>query len=154
MSDFETLTFSRILPAQPDRVYRALTSAQDRMVWGSPEPDTVVLIEGQPDPAPGVRETSRCGPRDNPYVTVLTDWVLMEPGERVVYAETLMAEGAPLGVTLATYEMAPDGTGTSLLLTLQIASFIGAEMLSEFESGWTHAVDNLTRHLEGEMTCP
>lgn len=154
MSDFDTLTFHRPLSAPPARVYRALISAKDRQIWGPPDANSVVIIEDQTDPAPGIRETSRCGPADNPYVTVWTDWVLMEPDTRLVYAETLSAEGAALGVSLATCDLTPDGPGTALSLTVQIASFVGAEMLSEFQGGWTHAIDSLARHLEGEMTCP
>jgi uncharacterized protein YndB with AHSA1/START domain len=146
-ASFGHLNFTRTLKSGPDRVYQALTSPADRMAWSPPDTDNVVLIEDQPDPAPGVREVSRCGPRHNPYVDVATDWVLMEPPSRLVYAETLSAEGDVLGCSLATFELEADGTGTALRISVQLVSFVGEEMKSEFEGGWSHALDNLARHV-------
>lgn len=148
MTDTGTLRLSRVIKAAPDTLYTALIDPAARSAWGPPGEGHVVLIEGQPAPAPGIREVSRCGPSDNPYVTVLTDWVLMEPGARLVFAETLMAEGAPLGASLACYDLKSTDTGTDLTVTIQIMSFIGDEMLSEFEGGWTHAFENLVRYAE------
>lgn len=142
-----SLQFTRTLASDPARVFAALTSAADRMAWGPPDTDSIVLIENQPDPAPGVRELSRCGPRDNPYVDVATDWIVMEAPTRLVYAETLSAEGETLGCSLATFELAADGTGTALSAHIQIVSFVGDEMMGEFEGGWSHAMDNLTKLL-------
>lgn len=152
MTDTGTLRLSRAIKAAPDTVYTALIDPAARSAWGPPGDGHVVLIEGQPTPAPGIREVSRCGPIDNPYVTVLTDWVLMEPATRLVYAETLMAEGAALGASLACYDLIASDTGTDLTVTIQIMSFIGDEMLSEFEGGWTHAFENLTRYIEARTS--
>ncbi|MEL6808267.1 MAG: SRPBCC domain-containing protein [Pseudomonadota bacterium] len=142
-----TLEFTRTLGADPARVFAALTNPADRMAWGPPDVDTVVIIEDQPEAAPGVREMSRCGPRDNPYVDVTTDWIVMEAPTRLIYAETLSAEGETLGCSLATFELSPDGAGTSMRVHIQIVNFAGDEMMGEFEGGWTHALDNLSKHL-------
>jgi uncharacterized protein YndB with AHSA1/START domain len=154
MTDTGTLRLTRAIKAAPDTVYTALTDPAARSAWGPPGAGQVVLIEDQPAPAPGGREQSRCGPADNPYVTVLTDWVLMEPDARLVYTETLMAEGAALGVSLACCDLAVTTTGTDLTVTIQIMSFVGDEMLAEFETGWTHAIDNLARHSENQGAEP
>ncbi|MDA7428565.1 SRPBCC domain-containing protein [Primorskyibacter aestuariivivens] len=147
-TDTGTLRLSRAIKAAPDTVYTALIDPAARSAWGPPGDGHVVRIEGQPAPSPGIREVSRCGPADNPYVTVLTDWVLMEPATRLVYAETLMAEGAALGSSLACCDLTASDIGTNLTVTVQIMSFIGDEMLSEFEGGWTHAFENLARYAE------
>ena len=146
-AQFGTLEFNRALGSDPTRVFTALTSAADRMAWGPPDPNSVVIIEDQPDPAPGVRELSRCGPRDNPYVDVATDWIVMEAPARLIYAETLSAEDDVLGCSLAVFELSPDGEGTALKANVQIVSFVGPEMMGEFEGGWTHALDNLAKHI-------
>ncbi|MEM9872847.1 MAG: SRPBCC domain-containing protein [Pseudomonadota bacterium] len=147
-AEFGQLQFERRLEAAPSRVFEALISAEDRMAWGPPDTGSVVLIDGQPAAAPGARELSRCGPRDNPYVDVATDWILIEAPSRLIYAETLTAEGAPLGTSLATNELESAGGGTVLRLTVQLVSFVGAEMMGEFEHGWRHAMDGLAAHLE------
>ncbi len=145
MTDAQVLTFRRQIAASPTRIAACLTDAEHRAIWGPPGPDQVVLIENQPEPVPGGREQSRCGPADNPYVDVTTDWICREP-ERIIYVETLAAEGTMLGTTLATYDLEADGEGTALTVTLCLQSFIGAEMFSEFEAGWTHAMDNFVAY--------
>ena len=149
MTETTTLTFTRALPAPPARVFTALTSAADRMVWGPPDTGHVVLIEGQPAPAPGVREISRCGPADNPYVTVSTDWVLLDP-TCITYAETLEAEGTVLGTSLAVFDLMETAHGTDLSATIIVASYVGPEIFPEVEGGWTHALRNLESHLSGQ----
>ncbi len=149
MTDFATLTFERSLKKAPAQVFDALTKAEARTVWGPPDTGHVVLIEGQPDPAPGLREVSRCGPTENPYVTVHTDWVIMEASSRLVYAETLIAEDTVLGVTLAVAELTEVPEGTQLSLHLDLTSFVGAEAIGEFEAGWSHALGNLVAYVDG-----
>lgn len=146
MTCTKTLTFTRLLPADPARVVDALTRAEARMVWGTPDADMVVLIENQPDPAPGVREISTCGPRENPYVTVRTDWIEITP-KRVSYAETLEAEGDAFATSLVIFDLADADGKTALTATIMVASFAGLDVLPEVEGGWTRAMDNLVRYL-------
>lgn len=142
-----TLEFTRSLGSNPARVFEALTDQADRMAWGPPDTDSVVIIEDQAPAAPGGREMSRVGPRDNPYVDVTTDWIVMEAPSRLIYAETLSAEGETLGCSLATFELTAEGSGTALQAHVQIVNFAGPEMMAEFEGGWTHAVDSLAKHV-------
>ncbi|MEM8848893.1 MAG: hypothetical protein AAGE03_02550 [Pseudomonadota bacterium] len=149
MTHRDTLALTRDLKASPARLFDALISPKARTLWGPPGPDMVVLIKDQPAPAEGVREVSRCGPRDDPSVTVWTDWIILTPPSRVICAETLIEGGAHLGVTLAQYDISETAMGSHLDLHLTLASFIGAEMIDGFKDGWTHALANLIDHLEG-----
>ena len=146
MTDTKTLTYSRTLPAAPARVAQALTDPAARMAWGPPDADSVVQIEGQPVPAPGVRDIARAGPRDNPYVDVTTDWIEISDS-RVTYAESLAAEGEAFATSFAVLSLSAQGTQTQLDATIFVASFAGAEVLPEVEGGWVHALDALARHL-------
>lgn len=146
MTDTKTLTFTRTLPATNTRAYAALTRPEDRAIWGAPDADSVVLIKDQPTPAPGVRETSLVGPAGNPYVTVQTDWIILTPA-RITYAETLEAEGEAFATSLAILDLTPAAGQTHLTATILIASYAGPEVLPEVESGWSYAMDALTRHL-------
>ncbi len=143
---FGTLNFDRHVPVAASRVFSALISPEDRMAWGPPDTGSIVVITDQPAPAEGVRELSKCGPRDNPYVDVATDWVLIDAPRRLIFAETLLAEGEILGTSLATYELTEASGGTDLRLTVQLVNFAGEEMMGEFEGGWTHALNNLTAY--------
>ena len=145
-TQFGKLNFDRRIKAAPPRVFAALTDPQDRMAWGPPDTGSVVLIEGQADPTPGAREMSRVGPRDNPYVDVATDWIVMDAPNRLIYVETLHAEGAVLASAFATFDLIADRSGTHLHATIHIANFAGDDMLGEVEAGWTHSIDALAAH--------
>ncbi len=147
-ADFAQLQFERSLNASPDRVFQALTNAQDRMAWGPPDAGSVHIIDTPVPLEAGAREMGRVGPRENPYVSVATDWIVVEAPGRLVYAETLLAEGSALGTSLATFELAAAGKGTALRATIQIANFAGDEMRAEMEAGWRHAIDALIAHLD------
>ncbi|UWQ96434.1 hypothetical protein K3728_04140 [Rhodobacteraceae bacterium M385] len=147
MTETKTLTFTRTLPATPARVIAALTSVEDRTIWGTPSPDMALLIKDQPAAAPGVRETANVGPVGTPYVTVFTDWVILTQ-DRVTYAETLEAEGAAFATSLADFQLAEDGPNTALSLTVTVFSFAGEEALSEVTQGWTNALNALSTHLD------
>lgn len=147
IADFGQLQFTKSLGTPPARVFEALTSAADRMAWSPPDSSSVLLIEDQPSAAPGVREMARVGPRENPYVDVATDWVVLEAPARLIYAETLAAEGETLATSLATFELTPEGEGTALRATVQIANFAGEEMRAEMEAGWENAINALAAHV-------
>ncbi|WP_341863885.1 hypothetical protein [Gymnodinialimonas sp. 57CJ19] len=147
MTEAKTLTFTRTLPATPDRVIAALTSVEDRTIWGTPSPDMALLIEDQPAAAPGVRETSHVGPVGTPYVTVFTDWIILDQ-DRVTYAETLEADGAAFATSLADFHLTQDGGNTALSLTVTVFSYAGEDAISEVAQGWTHAVNALSTHLD------
>ncbi len=146
-AEFGQLQFEKSLVAAPDRVFQALTTASDRMAWSPPDTASVFLIENQPSAAPGVRELGRVGPRENPYVDVATDWIVMDAPARLIYAETLSAEGELLTTSFATFELTPNGNGTSLRATIQIANFAGEEMYGEVRAGWENAISSLSAYL-------
>ncbi|WP_299690660.1 SRPBCC domain-containing protein [uncultured Tateyamaria sp.] len=146
-TQFGQLHFDRQMNAAPARVFEALISPEERMAWGPPDTGFVVLIDAPVTPVPGAREMARVGPRDNPYVDVATDWVVIEAPTRLIYAETLSADGEVLATGFATFELTEEGAGTQLRATVHIANFAGEEMMEEVEGGWTHAVDALAAHV-------
>ena len=146
-AEFGQMQFERHLTAPPARVFEALTDPADRMAWGPPDSGSVVLIDGEARAEAGTRETSRVGPRENPYVDVATDWIVLDAPSRLIYAETLFAEGEVLGTSLATFELQAKGGGTDMRATVQLVNFAGPEMMGEIEAGWSHAIDSLVQHV-------
>lgn len=146
-AEFGQLQFTKSVDAAPERVFQALTTAADRMAWSPPDTASIFLIDNQPAAAPGVRELGQVGPRENPYVDVATDWIVMDAPSRLIYAETLTAEGELLTTSFATFELTPNGSGTSLRATIQIANFAGEEMYGEVCAGWEHAVAALSSYV-------
>ncbi|MGB0798164.1 MAG: hypothetical protein ACPGRD_02445 [Planktomarina sp.] len=150
MSDLQhsTLQFERNINATPDHLFNCLTQGDKRQIWNSPGEGQVVIIDTPIPATPGVRETSRVGPAENPYATVHADWIILTPGERVVYAETIAAEGMDLGVTLVVCEITPRDSGCQLSIHLQLTSFVGEEFSTQVGAGWTHAVDALVKFVD------
>ncbi len=147
IADFGQIQFDRHMTATPDHVFQALTNAEDRMAWGAPDTGSVHIIDTLGPLEPGSRDTGRVGPRDNPYVDITTDWIILDAPSRLVYVETLSAEGQALSTSLATFELVGEGTGTALRATIQIVNFAGDDMRAEIEGGWSHALDALASHL-------
>ncbi len=144
----DTLTFTRTIAARPAHVYHCLTDASARQIWNSNGEDAVFCV-ANPQPAmAGGRETGAVGPADNPYVTAHADWIITTPGEQLVYAETLEAEGTPLATALACAQLAGDDAKTELSLHVHVTSFTGQDTIDEVRAGWEYAVNAMADFAE------
>jgi riboflavin synthase alpha subunit len=56
-------------------------------------------------------------------------------------------DGRKLCVCLTTLELTPNGKQTNLKTTMQLASFIGQDMVKGHMTGTNASLDNLDRHL-------
>lgn len=146
--DHKDLTFTRMIKASPAHVYHCMTDAKARMVWNSPDADMVFIVKDPAPASPGGRETGQVGPKDNPYVTAHADWIITEPGERLVYAETLEAEGMVLTTSLACATLEAVDGGTQLTQNVHVTSFTGIDSMVEVEQGWTYAFEAMSAFAE------
>ena len=74
---------------------------------------------------------------------------------RILFTETIEEVGGrPLGASLVSVEMTPDGEGTRLAVTLQSAGLDGGGLEREVVSGWGRALDSLGAMLEPALTSP
>lgn len=139
--DTTNLEYSRKINASPDYVFHCLTDPKARKIWNSPGEDAVFQVTSDSDVAAGNRETGQVGPAENPYVTAHADWVILDPGTRLVYVETLEAEGTPLSSSLVCAELSADGTATQLDMHVHIVSLAGPDVIGEVTEGWNFAID-------------
>ena len=58
-----------------------------------------------------------------------------------------ISEGERLAVALTTLDFEPTEDGTTLTVTIQVASFVGPDMIQSYESGNKSALKNLSQHL-------
>jgi uncharacterized protein YndB with AHSA1/START domain len=65
------------------------------------------------------------------------------PDQRIVFAYTMSVAGRHISASLATVELAPDGTGTRLAFTEQAAFFEGADGAAMREQGWRALLESL-----------
>jgi len=146
---FDTLTLSREIAAPPDRLFPLLTEPAYRAEWGAPNEGVTLEIDAA-DIRPGGRELSRCGPRENPEFEVTTDFHVIEAPALMLFTETIRIGGDTLSSGLVALELAPEGAGSRITVTSQLASLIGDEMAGGYTEGWTAALNNLARLAEKE----
>ena len=144
---FETLVLDRQIKTSPDRLFALMTDPAARKIWGAPTEGVVIEID-QSDIRPGGRELARCGPKDAPDFSTVTDFHLIAAPHQMVLTETLSVGGALMSISLATQEITPTETGSHLKVTLQIVSLTGPETFEGYSEGWGGALDNLARLAE------
>lgn len=138
----ETLVFERIYACSPATLFRAFADPQARARWGRPAPDAVIIYDAA-DFRVGGRDISRCGAADDPRFDVEAVYLDIQPDRRIVYAESVSEGWSRLSAALHTVEIAAANEGAALRLTVQLASFAGADMAAGVRHGFGVALENL-----------
>ncbi len=144
----DTIRIERRYGAGPDRVFRAWAEPDARERWFVREEGWEV--EYAQDFRVGGRERGWFRqPGGERYVneTLFQDIL---PDARIVFAYTMAREAAKISASLATVELVPDGEGTRLLFTEQIALLDGGDNVKDREQGWQGLLDKLGDELKAE----
>lgn len=140
----DTFTYSRKVALPPGRMWPLLTNPEMRAIWGAPD-EGMTLSTVSSDLRIGGVDHQICGAPDAPEFEQHTRWYhLAEPSD-AVYTEVIQAGGMDLGASLVTVNVAEDGTGSTLTITVAVSSFVGPEMIAEFKGGWDGSMGNLDR---------
>lgn len=148
MADFDTLTMTREIACTPERLFHVMTDRDLRQKWSGPDDESVVIIDTY-DCRPGGREETRCGPKEAPDFNT-TGLFHVVSQEFISFTETLVIGGEMMSVALCGHEIAKSETGSSLRVTLQITSLVGAELFKDYQSGWSAALDSLSALAAGD----
>ena len=140
----ETLVFEREIPAPAFNVFSAYADARLRAAWSVPSNDTIIY--DHEEFAEGGQDCFRCGPMTNPDIHGKTHYLEIVPNQRIVSSETLSTHGMRLAISLITIEFSDLGGATRLKCTIQIASFVGQDMIRGYEDGNHAALNGLVRH--------
>jgi uncharacterized protein YndB with AHSA1/START domain len=108
--------------------------------------DNTALIYDQADFREGGEDVFRCGSKSTPDIHGATRYLDIVPNRRIVSTETITVEGRRLCASLVTLELNPDGDRTKLTTTIQLASFVGQDMVKGHESGTNASLDNLMNY--------
>ncbi|MBS0418647.1 MAG: SRPBCC domain-containing protein [Proteobacteria bacterium] len=144
----ETLTFKQSFPVSLKRLFRAFTDPREREAWGRPSETAEIRIEHS-DVRTGGTETARCGTKGDLRWTVHVSYHLVETDRLIVYSEAVSEAGAIQHTSLVTVEFLKSADGSaSVILTDQIASFIGRDGIKGHQFGHSKALANLRSLLQ------
>lgn len=148
-----TFTVERTYKAAPAKVFEALSDPAIKRQWFAAS-DHNELVDFESDFRPGGRQHLHYKFGDqSPFPGVsLTDEGIFQaivPGNRIVVTSMMAIGGAPMSVSLTTFELVPNGEGTDLLCTNQVAFFENADGPVMREHGWRVLLDKLGEVLEG-----
>lgn len=137
-----TLVFERICAAPVDRVFQALSDAAERAKWGTPSESAIFFYEAT-DFRVGGRDVFRCGSKDDPQFRGVTTYCDIVPNRGIVSSEVIEVNGAPILISLLTTTLEPVDAGTKVVLTAQLVSLKGDDMIQGAKMGQNAAMDNL-----------
>ncbi len=142
-----TLVFDRRMAATPLQVWQAWTNPGLRAAWAAPSPDVTVEFLSA-DTRPGGQEVSLCKVSGQPDIRCEVGWLVVDAGSRTVNSEVVSRDGRLLSVALVTAEVAPDGDGTALRVTVQLAGMTG-DMAGGYRAGFDAGLGNLSAVADG-----
>ncbi|MEM8551770.1 MAG: SRPBCC domain-containing protein [Pseudomonadota bacterium] len=141
-----TNTLNRSFAAPPSAVFAAWADAEARATWGSPAPN-VTLRQEEAAFEVGKGDRTWCVVDGKDCYLVLTQFLDIVTDTRIVLVETVSDGDATIGISLASAEFIPQGTGTHLRVTLQAVGIGGSDFERDVAAGWGSALDGLGRLL-------
>lgn len=142
-----TFTIERHYDALPARVFHALSDPVAKARWFS-GPKEWDAMEHKIDFRVGGRELNSGGPKGGPVHSFNAIYQDIVPDERIIYSYDMHLDDTRISVSLATFELAPEGKGTRLTLTEQGAFLDGHDNEGSRERGTRQLLDALGAELE------
>lgn len=143
----ETLVFERSFRTSAEKVFGAYADVAVRVKWSAPSETAAVVYSSHDFRIDGL-DRFRCGAKDKLEFEGVVSYVEIAAPWRIVYTELISKGHVRLAVSLVTWELTETATGTQLVVTDQIASLVGAEMIDGSRVGMEAALDNLCERLE------
>jgi uncharacterized protein YndB with AHSA1/START domain len=137
----------RHYPASRAQVFKALTDPEAKAKWfvGG---DGYTVLARHMDARPGGREHVR-GRKESGFVSTF-DAIYHDvvQDERIVYSYEMHLDDRKISVSLATFELKPEGSGTRLVMTEQGAFLDGYDDAGSRERGSNFLLDALGKSLQ------
>jgi uncharacterized protein YndB with AHSA1/START domain len=142
-----TLVFERVCAAPVERVFAAFADPAERASWGAPS-DTAAFIYDKVDFREGGIDVFRCGDKSNPQYRGVTTYHDIVSNERIISSEIIETQGKKLLITMATTTFEPEGAGTRVIVTAQLTSLVGDDMLNGAKFGHDASLNNLVEAMQ------
>jgi uncharacterized protein YndB with AHSA1/START domain len=144
----DTVVVRRRYDAAQARVYRAWTEAAALERWYVPGDETWSAKIVAHDVRVGGGKRITFGPPGEAFVEDC-HYVDLVPDRRLCYAMTIARGETRLTVSLVTVEIAPEGGGSAVRVTDQLAILDGGDTAADRQRGWGEALGKLASHLAG-----
>jgi uncharacterized protein YndB with AHSA1/START domain len=145
-----TFVVERSYPVPPERVFAAFSDPKQKREWFTGGTGSEVK-EYSLDFQVGGNEIARFSPRSGPHsdtvFTARSNYQFIDPGKRIVMANTMAKDEQCISAALVSFEFLPTGSGTDLICTHQAAFFEGADGPDIRKMGWTSLLANLAKVL-------
>lgn len=90
----------------------------------------------------------RCGDKSNPQYRGVTTYYDIVPNTRIVLSEVIETQGRKLLISMSTTTFEPEGSGTRVVVTVQLTSLAGEDMLNGAKFGHNGSLDNLVKAMQ------
>ena len=143
-----TLVLERISSASIERVFAGFANPEERASWGRPS-ETTAFIYDKVDFREGGEDVFRCGDTKAILnIGALRPITNIVPNERIISSKVVESKGRKLLISMSTTTFEPEGTGTSVTVTVQLASLAGEDMLNGAKFGHNVSLDNLVKAIQ------
>jgi uncharacterized protein YndB with AHSA1/START domain len=142
-----SFTLERLYPHSPKQVFAAWSDKRAKCRWfsGAAEPAPDYVFEFRV----GGREAIAGGPQAGARYEYEATYHDIVPDERIVYANSMDADGVRVSVSVTSVEFRPEGAGTRLVLTEHGIYLDGGDQPEGRERGVASQLDALTDALAG-----
>jgi uncharacterized protein YndB with AHSA1/START domain len=137
-----TFVIERELPASPKHAFRFFSEKALKERWNACHPSWTVL-EDRFDFRVGGVEAKRWRTGEGHEQTFFAHYLDIVPPSRIIYAFDMSFRGERVSASLATIELVPDGTRTTMLFTEQLAFLAGREAMQMRIAGTGTGFDRL-----------
>lgn len=142
----DTIRIDHIINAPLTAVWDAHQVTELRSRWSVPDGED--MIYSLDDFRPGGRATYRCGTPGVLEFYADIAYLVIEPRELLVYTETVRRGKQLLATGTVSWEFIDEGTAVRAVVTNQVTSYVGQDMVEGNRNGHTIALRQLATMLE------
>src|SRR5699024_4787817 len=136
----------KLVVAPLSAVWHAYAETAVRSQWSVPAGQSMVFDAD--DFHTGGRGRYRCGTPGSMEFHGVIEYHFIEPEGTIVYTETVRIGEQLLATSLVSWEFIQEVDGICVVVTDQITSYVGREMIDDSRNGHTIALEQLVAYLE------